>query len=133
MTNQINRGLQGIGTDILEIDRFRKAVDRYGDRFLTRLFTSKERAHCAQYKDPIPRFAVRFAAKEAVVKALGVGFGKDLSFQDIEILNDTSGKPHVFLSPTASAHFGHPSFLLSLSHSRNYATAVALSLSSPTS
>lgn len=127
MTNKKEAtALSGVGTDILEISRFRASFDRYGEKFLQRIFSQREIDHCQKYKDPTPRYAVRFCAKEAVVKALGVGFGKELSFHDIEILNDPHGKPYVTLSVKASAHFNNPTLLLSLSHCRNYATAVVI-------
>src|SRR5271155_5534584 len=89
----------GIGNDIIEVERIRKSIDTHGLRLLTRLFTTKEQDYCLKYKDPVPHFAGRFSAKEAVVKALGTGFGEHVSWLDIEILNDTLGKPHVFFSP----------------------------------
>ena len=118
----------GLGTDILEISRFKETLDKHGQKFLDKVFSPKEQEYCRRYQDPTSRFAVRFAAKEAVAKALGTGFGKHLSFQDIEILNDPSGKPSVLLSPAAAAHFDNPTFHLSLSHSHHYATATALAL-----
>ncbi len=118
----------GIGTDIIEIDRFRSAMNKYGQHFLDRLFTKKEQEHCLRYKNPEPRFAARFSAKEAIVKALGEGFGKHIAFLDIEILNDPNGKPYATLSNKCSEHFGRPTFHLSISHSRDYATASAIAL-----
>ncbi len=121
----------GIGVDIIEIDRFRSAMHKYGQRFLDKLFTKNEQQHCLRYKDPEPRFAARFSAKEAVVKALGEGFGKNISFLDIEILNHPNGKPSATLSDKCSKHFHHPIFHLSMSHSRDYATASAIALGNP--
>lgn len=118
----------GIGTDIIEIQRFKDAMDKYGQKFLDRLFTKREQEHCLKYNDPTGRFAVRFSAKEAVVKSLGEGFGKNITFQDIEITNHPSGQPTVTLSPSASAHFHHPLFHLSLSHCHSYATATVIAL-----
>ena len=75
----------GIGTDIIEIDRIQKVIDRHGERFLSKLFTEKERAYCHRYRDPIAHFAGRFAAKEAILKALELALmvkphGKRLKF-----------------------------------------------------
>ena len=126
MTNKL--GILGIGTDIIEIERFKKAMDKYGQKFLDRLFLSNEQKHCLKYSDPTPRYAARFSAKEAVVKALGEGFGKHITFHDIEIQNHPSGKPFVTLSETCSNHFGNPVFHLSISHCHLYATATALAL-----
>ncbi len=118
----------GLGTDILEIERFKGVLTQHGQKFLDKLFSINEQEYCNRYQDPTSRYTVRFCAKEAVVKSLGVGFGKEIAFLDIEILNDPSGKPTVKLSAKASTHFGHPSFHISLSHSKNYATATVIAL-----
>ena len=123
-----NLEIFGLGTDIIEIDRFKEAMEKYGQRFLDRLFSKKEQEHCQKYSDPERRFAARFSAKEAVVKALGEGFGKNLTFHDIEILNHPSGKPFATLSETSSTHFGNPVLHLSISHSKAYATATVIAL-----
>lgn len=116
----------GLGTDIIEIERFRLAMHKYGQRFLDKLFTKEEQRHCLLYNQPESRFAARFAAKEAVAKALGEGFGKYLSFLDIEILNHPNGKPYATLSNTCQVHFKNPKLHLSISHSRDYATATVI-------
>ncbi len=115
--------IKGIGNDILEVSRFRKAAT---DHFLKKLFTDKERAYCEKFQDPMPHLAVRFSAKEAVAKAFGVGFGKDVQWQDIEILNDKAGKPEVFFSPALKKKFKKPNILIALSHCQEYVTAVAI-------
>lgn len=120
----------GIGTDILEIGRFRDAMHKYGQNFLDKLFSQQEQDHCHAYAEPERRFAARFAAKEAVVKALGEGFGKHIKFLDIEILNSESGKPEVHLSKKCNDHFGSPTLFLTISHSRDYATATVLATKS---
>jgi holo-[acyl-carrier protein] synthase len=121
-----NESLQGLGNDIIEISRIRLSIERHGQHFLNRLFSQKEQDYCYQYKDPVPHFAGRFSAKEAIAKALGTGFGADLSWQDVEILNDESGKPIVHFSEGAKKRFNHPNVLLSISHSTSHATAVAI-------
>lgn len=113
----------GVGTDIIEIDRFKKAMQKYGQKFLDRLFSKQEQEHCLKYTEPERRFAARFAAKEAVVKSLGEGFGKHIAFLDIEILNRPEGKPEAHLSKKCNEHFNNPTLHLSISHSRDYATA----------
>jgi holo-[acyl-carrier protein] synthase len=118
----------GIGTDILEIERFKNVLDEHGQKFLDKVFSKREQEYCNLYTDPTSRFAVRFSAKEAVVKALGVGFGKEVSFLDIEIINEPSGKPSVILSPKCLNLFQNPTFHISLSHSKFYATATAIAL-----
>jgi holo-[acyl-carrier protein] synthase len=116
----------GIGNDIIEVERIKSAIEKYGSRFLDRLFTPEEQRYCLSHREPSKNFAGRFAAKEAFVKALGLGIGKEVSWLDIEILNDPHGKPLVRLSPRLN-ELTHPSqFLLSISHCRAYATAVVV-------
>lgn len=118
--------IRGLGNDIIEIERVRKSIDRHGSHFLNRLFTQKEQDYCFQYKDPVPHFAGRFAAKEAIAKALGVGFGEHLSWQDIEILNDKQGKPIVSLTALIEQQYENPQIFLAISHCHSYANAVAI-------
>ena len=80
----------GIGTDIIEIERIRQSIDNHGYRLISRIFTPKEQDYCLKHKDPIPHFAARFSAKEAIVKALGTGFTEHITWQDIEITKDVS-------------------------------------------
>ncbi len=121
-----NSSIRGLGNDIIEIDRMRQSIERHGQHFLNRLFTQQEQDYCYKFKDPVPHFAGRFAAKEAIVKALGTGIGAKISWHDIEIVNDPDGKPEVTLSPSAREHFQDPQILVSISHSSSYATAVAI-------
>ena len=125
-----NSPIHGLGTDIIEIDRVRKSIERHGLHFLNRLFTQREQDYCYQFKDPVPHFAGRFAAKEAIVKALGTGFGSHVSWHDIEILNDERGRPlakvapQVFESLEKKGKEGE--ILVSISHSEAYATSSAI-------
>lgn len=125
-TKMKDNKLQGIGTDIIEIERIRLSIERHGQHFLNRLFTQKEQDYCYQFKDFAPHFAGRFAAKEAVAKALGTGFGADLSWQDIEVIPDERGQPQVRLSEKANQRFRCPHLLLSISHSSSQAIAFAI-------
>lgn len=117
---------QGLGNDIIEIERIRLSIERHGQHFLNRLFTQREQDYCYKFKDPVPHFAGRFSAKEAVAKALGTGFGADVSWHDIEILGNELGKPIVHLSDAAKKRFDNPRILVSISHSTSHATAVAI-------
>lgn len=117
---------KGLGNDIIEIDRIRKSIERHGVHFLNRVFTQREQDYCYQFKDPVPHFAARWAAKEAVAKAFGTGFGADLSWHDIEILNNDRGKPQVILSESVQRLYHNPRLLVSISHCTSYASAVAL-------
>lgn len=115
-----------IGCDIIEINRIRKSIQEHGSHFLDRIFSRSEQEYCKKYRDSTPHYAVRFAAKEAIVKALGTGISTHISWLDIEILNDELGKPHVSLSLKAQHHFNSPDFQLSMSHCKEYAMAVAV-------
>lgn len=118
--------IHGAGIDIIEIERIRRCVTRYGHRFLDRLFTRREQEYCESHVDSAPHFAGRFAAKEAVVKALGTGFGKEAHWLDIEILNNPKGKPTVQLSSTLQGQFPSARIVLSISHCKDLATALAI-------
>lgn len=118
--------MKGLGSDIVEIKRIKETHQRHGKRFLNRLFTSNEQNYCLQYTPPHERLAGRFAAKEAISKALGTGFNENLSWQDIEIVNDSFGKPLVKLSKKANIYFNSPQILLSISHCKDYAIAFAI-------
>lgn len=117
---------RGIGTDIIEINRVGGIIEKYRDRFLDRIFTKREQEYCLRHSKYPQHFAGRFAAKEAIAKALGHGIGSEIGWLDIEILNDPQGKPAVMLSPDLRSRLGEPKILLSISHSKEYATAVAL-------
>ncbi len=109
----------GIGTDIIEIDRIEKAVDRWGGLFLRHVFNEEEIKYALQYKSPGPHLAGRFAAKEAVYKA--IGNNRHLRWKDIKILNDADGKPYCVLNSLDSKKI-----LISISHTRVYAVASAI-------
>ncbi len=119
--------IQGLGTDIIEIQRVREVINRFGDRFLNRLFTKNEQSYCLRRKDSATHFAGRFAAKESVVKALGTGIKGSVGWTDIEILNNLEGEPEVFLSTQLQQTFAAPiKIQLSISHCRQYAMAVSI-------
>jgi len=118
--------IKGIGNDIVEIARIRTSIQRYSERFLNRLFTQLEQEYCSNRKDPALHFAGRFAAKEAIVKALGTGFSHGISWTDIEIINEASGKPIVSFSNSINELFQFPHVLISISHCHQYATAFAI-------
>lgn len=86
----------GIGTDIVDIRRIERLIQQYGERFVSRMFTVQEQARANQYailRQKAASYSKRFAAKEAIVKALGTGFNSKILFQDIDIENDAKGKP----------------------------------------
>ena len=112
---------QGIGVDIIEIDRIRKALLK-NPRFAERHFTVWEREYCQSRRDQARPFAARFAAKEAVAKALG----HSLSWLDVEVRNNARGKPLVLLYGKAKELAVGRRLLISLSHSLHYAVACAV-------
>lgn len=118
--------IRGVGTDIIEIDRISHNLTQYGKKFLNRIFTQEEQAYCERFHYSARSYAARFAAKEAVVKAIGTGFIEGITWLDIEIRNDPQGKPYVILSEDLNARFNSPKIDISLSHSRDFATAVAI-------
>jgi holo-[acyl-carrier protein] synthase len=118
--------IKGLGNDILEIDRIRKTIEKHGPHFYKKFFNERELEYCLAHKDSAILLAGRFAAKEAIAKAMGTGFGASISFLDIEILNDELGRPFVELSDSFNETFNSPHIILSISHCNEYASAVAL-------
>src|SRR6185369_1947043 len=119
----------GIGTDIVEISRFQRFVDQGNTPLLERLFTEQERQVCQARKGTAACYAARFAAKEAFLKALGSGLRDGLSWQDMEVVNDSLGKPELLLTGKAQDIFRDKSLstaLLSLSHDGGYAVAMVV-------
>lgn len=118
----------GLGSDIVEVDRVEASITRYGKRFLNRIYTPLEQQYCLKHRDAGRHFAGRFAAKEAIVKALGTGFSQGISWLDFEIENAPNGKPIVTLSEKAKEAYSDPKIELTISHCRTYAMAVAICL-----
>ncbi len=119
----------GIGVDIVEVPRIAAAMERRGDRFLSRAFTVAERHYCARSQCPERRYAARFAAKEAVMKALGKGWTQGLRFREIEVTRNEDGKPGVALSGSTAARateLGVTAIHLSLTHGLEIALAYVI-------
>ena len=117
----------GVGLDVVDIERFRTAITRTPG-LVPRLLTPAERAYCEQARDPTERYAVRFAAKEAVMKALGVGLGA-FDWHHVEVVRAPSGQPSLVLTEKAAAlaeEQGVTQWHLSLSHSGTVAEAIAI-------
>ena len=113
----------GIGHDLIEIERIKKVHERHGEHFLNRVFTSVEISYCLSFKNPYPSLAARFAAKEAASKAFGLGIGKEIKWHDLEIKRDPRGKPYFKLSSSLLSRFPSANLLLSLSHTKEMASA----------
>ena len=92
----------GTGIDATDIRRIEQAAGRYGQRFLRRVFTDREIAYCERHKNRFERYAARFAAKEAAMKALGTGWRRGIRWKDIEVVNLPGGKPTVQFSGEAA-------------------------------
>lgn len=119
----------GIGIDIIEVDRIQASYEKFGERFLNRILHPNEIAYCLTHKLPAPFLAARFAAKEAVSKAFGTGIGAQLSWHDMEISRSDSGEPYVVLYGEGQKLLQDRkarAVLISISHTANYATAVAI-------
>lgn len=120
----------GIGTDIVEIDRIKKAVGKSGGRFLKRVYTEEELGFCSLRADPYPCLAARFAAKEAVFKSLGSGLA-GCRWTDVEVVRGGAAGPGVVLRGNAGAfarEAGIDRVLISISHDRGRAIAFALAV-----
>jgi len=119
-----------VGVDIVEIARIEGVTQRWGERFLERVYTPSELAYC---RGRTEHLAARFAAKEAVSKALGTGIG-NITWREIEVLPDEGGQPRVYLQGSArhrADRLGLTSLAISLSHSGEYAIAFVSALVSP--
>lgn len=118
--------IKGLGTDIIEVDRIEEAINKHGKRFLDRVFTPSEQDYCHKHKEWARHFAGRFAAKEAIVKAFGIGLKAGVTWLDMEIFNDELGKPSVRLFNQLALLGENAQITLSISHCRSYATSVAV-------
>lgn len=114
----------GSGIDIIEVERIKKVVSQWGNKFLNRVFTKKELTYCnLRGSLKFQSLAARFAAKEAVIKALGA---KDIALRDIAIINNGEGKPECVINPSSIIHHPSSKILLSISHTKDHAVASAL-------
>jgi len=118
--------IEGIGVDIIEIGRIREVITRWGDTFLNRIFTDSELAYCRSRKNFYHHIAARFAAKEAVGKALAIGWSSVFRWRDVEILNEVSGQPKVILHSELKKLLANRHIVLSLSHSSVHVIATAV-------
>jgi holo-[acyl-carrier protein] synthase len=119
----------GIGVDLCEVDRMRAALERT-PTLRDRIFTGREQAYCEDRRDPTERYAARFAAKEAVLKAMGVGIGA-CGWHEIEVARAESGAPSILLHGRARAladERGIRSWLLTMTHTHRLAEAIAVAL-----
>lgn len=119
----------GVGVDVVEIERMRAACNRRTQHFLRRIFTPREIEYCYSQKEPFSHLSARFAAKEALLKALGIGWGRGTSWTDIETVRDGLGAPRLnFVGPLAEKmrERGVREAMVSLSHAGDYAVALVV-------
>ena len=116
----------GTGIDVADVSRIRRSIERHGERFLERVFTPAERAYVERKRNRFERYAARFAAKEAAMKAIGTGWNRGVRWQDFEVTNLPSGKPTLRFSGKAGElveKLGVKSVALSISHTETLAIA----------
>ena len=119
----------GSGVDIVEVERIRKALKRWGKSFVNKVFTENELAYSHKKRFAYQHLAARFATKEAVLKAFGGGWLRSLPWKDLEIINDASGKPDIILHGEAKELKKKKKIkriVVSISHTKNYAVASAI-------
>ena len=124
----------GHGIDLVETARIAAMLDQHGERFLDRCFTASERLYCQENdRRRVERLAVRFAAKEAVLKALGTGWRDGIAWTDIEVVREPSGRPAIRLherAATVAAGLGVTEWHISLTHTEQHAMASAIAVAS---
>ena len=116
----------GTGVDICEVARIRAAIDRFGERFLKRVFTPAEREYCESKRNRIERYAARFAAKEAAMKAIGTGLRRGVTWQDFEVGREPGGRPTMLFRGKAAdfgTKLGTKRISLSITHTADVALA----------
>ncbi len=121
----------GHGIDLVDVERIDRSLTEYADRFRDRVFTKLESDYCGDSRRPGPHFAARFAAKEAVLKAIGTGWRSGIAWTDIEVVNGPSGAPTIRLSGQASLiaqSLGITSWHISLTHTGTTAMASAIAV-----
>jgi len=121
----------GIGTDITECLRIARMIERHGELFINRVYTPAEIRYCRSRKQATQHYTGRWAAKEAILKALGTGWARGISWRDIEILNEPGGRPVVGVRGGAKdlvEQFGITKILVTISHCHTHATAYAIAI-----
>ena len=116
----------GLGVDIAEVGRVKAAIERHGETILRRLYTPAEREYCERFKNKYERFAGRFAAKEAAMKALGTGWSRGVRWVDVEVVRPRGGRPTIKLHGEAakiSERLGVKNISLSITHTADQAFA----------
>ncbi len=121
--------VEGSGVDIIEVERIRKAVKKWGDSFLRKVFTDREIEYANSRRFAYQHLAARFATKEAVLKAFGGGWIRTLPWKDVEVINDSNGKPKIKLHGEAKRIYNKKKLgkiVISMSHTKDHAVANAI-------
>jgi len=116
----------GMGIDIAEVERVKAAIERHGEAFLRRVYTAREKEYCEKFKNKYERYAGRFAAKEATMKALGTGWSRGVRWVDVEVVRQSGGRPTIFLQGEAAkvaSALGVERVALSITHTSAQAFA----------
>lgn len=118
----------GTGTDVISIPQVKRLKDKYGNKFLDKIFTPSEKKYCRQYGNASQHYAARFAAKEAVAKSLGIGFGNCLDWKDIVVYQNKSGKPLVRFRNEIGKKVKDNGYTchVSLAHNKDMASAISI-------
>jgi holo-[acyl-carrier protein] synthase len=119
----------GVGIDLVENDRLAKIITKWGSKFLQRVFSDGEITYCEKHVQASTHFGARFAAKEAFLKALGIGLGMGVKLREIEVVQNKKGKPDIAVSGQAKTEIVKRNIKkmhLSLTHTKSYATAIVL-------
>jgi holo-[acyl-carrier protein] synthase len=122
------------GIDLVDFPRLEQMIERHGERFLDRVFTAAEQAYARASRNPVEKYAGRFAAKEAVLKLVGTGWRGKIAWTDIEVTNNPAGQPEVTLSGEVkeiAGRLGIKQISLSITHTANFAIASAVALAQP--
>ncbi len=119
-------GIRGIGVDVVDVERMRKTLQDQGETFVSKVFTETEITYCRSRKNPHEHFAARFAAKEAVSKAMQKGWSGEFRWKDIEVMNESTGAPKIVLYGELARLLSGRKVHLSLSHTEK--TVVAFSI-----
>lgn len=121
--------IYGVGIDLVENERLTKIIAKWNSKFLERVFSEGEIIYCSKHVQSAIHYSARFAAKESFLKALGIGLGMGVKLREIEVVHDPNGKPDLMLRGEAKAQIEKRNIekiYLSLTHTRNYATAIVL-------
>jgi len=121
--------IYGIGIDLVENDRIGHVIERWGEKFLHRVFSEEEIRYCSRHADAQIHYGARFAVKESFLKAAGTGLGQGIKLNEIQVLNNEMGKPHLILTGGARRFYDEAGIQknhVSITHTKNYASAIVL-------